>query len=194
MANIDPISGKRLGRAAPREIVLPAAALAPADCVPEPPLAMGVEARRVWDETCLNLSGMGVLAKVDYPLLASWCVAFAAWVRVANRIAEIEAGDDDEMQEDERTVRKEWCKAIMQRLKAGDEISRQDLREFQRQQDADLYRVASLQIAAGKLLDQVERIGKQFGFSPASRIQLACMLKQAEARVDGEEFFRESRL
>lgn len=187
------ISGHRDGSRSKTPVVLPPHALAVAGEIPEPPLAMGVEARRIWDETCLNLSGLGVLAKVDYPLLASWCVAFAAWVKVANRIAEIEAGNDDEMKEDERAVRKEWCKAIMQRLKSGDEIRRQDLREFQRQQDADLFRVASLQIAAGKLLDQVERIGKQFGFSPQSRVQLACMIKQAEQREEGDEFFRECR-
>lgn len=193
-AATDPISGKRLGRAA-REIVLPAAALAPVDEVPEPPCSLTPDARRIWDETHASMALMGTLARVDYPVLAMWCTAFAQWCRVSERIAQIESGEDaDEAAGVAKGARAAFANAIVAKIKAGEEVSRGDLREMQRQRDADLIRLASLQVAAGRLLDQVEKLGRQLGFTPASRIQLACMLKQAETREDGEEFFREARL
>lgn len=160
--------------------------------IPDPPCELAPDARKLWDECCLNMSGMRFLAKVDYPLLAIWCVAFAQWVRVSDRIAAIRNGTDKDQLADE--AQEAFKTNIAKKLKAGEEISKQDLRTLEWMRDSDAIRMASLQLAAGRLIEQVTSIGRQFGFSPASRIQLASLIKEDKKSKPGDEYFREARM
>jgi P27 family predicted phage terminase small subunit len=60
------------------------AALAP----PCPPFIQGA-AREHWDEVAPQLEAMGVLARIDGPMLAAYCEAYAQWRRATDGLAKL---------------------------------------------------------------------------------------------------------